>query len=166
MKRGSVARVLCLQEKPDIVLGRIAGAKGAIMNLSVSKRVLMSLGLLLVLSGQAVAAPLQWTKVTPINGWKRGSVDTRAAAVAIDANDFVHLRGAIAQPPSGTSNIAFVLPVGFRPLATLLVPIALFSGQPGALQVEPNGVVTVAAAGPFSDARAFTSLEGVSFPRK
>jgi hypothetical protein len=90
----------------------------------------------------------------------------KSAAVAIDAHDFVHLRGAIAQPPSGTSNIAFVLPVRFRPLATLLVPIALFTGQPGALQVEPNGVVTVAAAGPFSDARAFTSLEGVSFPRK
>jgi hypothetical protein len=135
------------------------------MNLSISKRVLMALGLLLVLSGQAVAAPLQWTKVTPINGWKRASVDTRPAAVAIDANDFVHLRGAIAQP-SGISNIAFVLPVRFRPSATLLVPIALFSGQSGALQVEPNGVVTVAVPGSLSDSQAFTSLEGVSFPRK
>jgi hypothetical protein len=135
------------------------------VNLSVLKRGLTTFGLLLVLSGQVVAAPLEWTKLTLINGWKRYTVNTRPATVAIDSNGMVHLRGAIHQP-TGNSAFPFVLPVEFRPSANVYVGINLLNARAGRLVIQPDGVAFIQPAGAYVDAQGFSSLEGVTFSRK
>ena len=95
------------------------------------------------------------------NGWTT-YVDTRAPAAALDAQGIVHLRGGIYQP-SGSIPIVFTLPPQLRPSTGVYVPVDLVNGHPGRLAIEPGGTVYVIAAGPTSDARAFTSLEGVTF---
>jgi hypothetical protein len=73
----------------------------------------------------------------------------------------VRLQGAIST--TGTSIDPFILPVGFRPAATVYVPIGLLTAQKGRLYIQTNGVVNVQAEGPFSSAMSFTSLEGIFF---
>jgi len=93
------------------------------------------------------------------NGWTNAPYSTRNAAVT-NVGGIVHLEGAIA---SGTPLPAFTLPIGFRPVADVYVPVGLCNAHEGRLYIQPTGVVSVQTEGTFSDAQCFTSLEGTSF---
>jgi hypothetical protein len=95
-------------------------------------------------------------------GWTNNSFGGRTAAVAVDAERQVHLKGAIA---NGTNSLIFTLPSGMRPSAWVYVPVDLYAARKGRLIINPTtGEVFVAAESQWSDAQNFTSLEGVSFP--
>jgi hypothetical protein len=116
------------------------------------------------LSAVAAAEPLDFKHLNLLNNWEKFSSETRTPAVAIDANGVVHLRGAIRQSGS-TANVPFVLPKAYRPSGIIYVPVDLTSGQPGRLNIEPDGTVRVQSAGNYSQAQDFTSLEGVLFSK-
>jgi len=95
------------------------------------------------------------------NGWTGAPFATATPAAAI-IEGVVRLRGAIAT--TGANPLAFVLPVGFRPAATVYVPTDLCGAAKGRLVIQPTGAVTIeAGGGAWSAAQCFTSLEGVSF---
>lgn len=76
----------------------------------------------------------------------------------------VYLRGKIR---GGTTNqVAFVLPVGYRPLQTILVTVAMLEGGiNAALKVETNGNATVVTDGNLVvNGANYVSLYGVDFP--
>lgn len=88
-------------------------------------------------------------------------VEPGAAAVKYIAG-FVHLAGAIAA--TGTNQMPFTLPVGYRPPANVYLPVDVCNANKGRLFIQPNGTVIVSdAGGGFVNARCFTSLEGASF---
>ena len=93
------------------------------------------------------------------NGWTSAPFSTRAPQVK---NDFgiIRMQGAIA---GGTATKAFTLPAGFRPSTMVYVDVDMCGAAQGRVIVFPSGEVDVQAAGAFSDAQCFTSLEGVSF---
>jgi hypothetical protein len=95
------------------------------------------------------------------NGWTSAPFATTTAAVAI-TEGVVRLRGAIAT--GAVDPLAFTLPVGFRPTATVHVPTDLCGAAKGRLVIQPSGTVTVeAGGGVWFNAQCFTSLEGISF---
>ncbi|HEX7839380.1 MAG TPA: trypsin-like serine protease [Kofleriaceae bacterium] len=100
-----------------------------------------------------------YSALTLQNGWTNAPFATRNAAAISDAG-IVRLQGAIA---SGTTGVAFTLPVGFRPATSVYVPVDLCGSTNGRLIIDPSGTVTVQAQGAFTDAQCFTSLEGASF---
>ena len=93
------------------------------------------------------------------NGWINAPFATRNAGLSV-ASGIVHLKGAIA---SGTGSVAFTLPSGFRPAASMYVPVHLCNATKGRLFIQPSGDVSIQTLGSFSDAQCFTSLEGASF---
>jgi hypothetical protein len=99
--------------------------------------------------------------LTLINGWTDAPFSTSSAA-AENAYGLVYFKGAIATV--GTNAQPFTLPVAFRPVTNVWVPIDLCNATKGRLQIQTNGVVTVqAAGGTFNNAQCFTSLDGASF---
>ena len=104
-------------------------------------------------------APTGYTALALLNGWTNAPFATRNAAAISDAG-IVRLQGAIA---SGTTGVAFTLPVGFRPATMVYAPVDLCGAANGRLIIDPSGTVTVQAQNAFSDAQCFTSLEGASF---
>ncbi len=110
-------------------------------------------------------APLQYNALALINGWHAYDNTTRTPSGAIDANNIVHLKGAIHQSLGANSPRPFVLPPALRPDKIIFVPIDCINGKPGRLMIKPDGTVTERAAGDFINAQLFTSLEGVSYPK-
>jgi hypothetical protein len=98
--------------------------------------------------------------LTLINGWTNAPFSTSNAA-ATNAYGIVYFKGAIAT--TGTNNQPLTLPVGFRPVTAVYVPIDLCGATKGRLIIEPNGAVFVQAETTFSNAQCFTSLDGASF---
>jgi hypothetical protein len=108
-----------------------------------------------------VAAPSGFNALTPINGWTNAPFSTGKAAAG-NAYGIVYFKGAIAT--AGTNSQPFTLPVQFRPVTTVYVPVDLCNATKGRLWIQPSGVVTVQAeGGVFSNAQCFTSLDGASF---
>jgi hypothetical protein len=130
-----------------------------------TKAALAWLVVLTVIGGPANAVDLNFTQLNLLNGWVAADPDYRKPSVALDSNDVVHLRGAIAQP-SGSSAIAFVLPNAFRPNGKVYVPVDILEAKPGRLVILPDGTVSVFTPEIFEFAQAFTSLEGVTFTRR
>jgi hypothetical protein len=65
---------------------------------------------------------------------------------------------------SGTSTLAFTLPVGYRPPTNVWVPVGLCWAHKGRLDIATNGNVYVEAEGSaWGSAQCFVSLEGASF---
>jgi hypothetical protein len=129
----------------------------------------MRLGLcLLALSATTPAAvraePLTFEALALMNGWHANIEGARAPAVAIDANDVVHLRGAMSQGGSDVPQ-PFVLPPKYRPTTDVLLPITVGSAKPGRLTIHPDGTTEVAAGSVYPHAQSLTSLEGVSFAK-
>lgn len=94
------------------------------------------------------------------NGWSIGSEICRARKQF----NRIYLKGKI--DGGTTNNVAFILPVGYRPLQLVLVPVAI-SEAPynGYLKIESNGNCTVVTDGNFLiDGTNFVSLYGVDFP--
>lgn len=102
-----------------------------------------------------------YTQLGLQNGWAGAPFGTRPPAVA-NIGGIVRFQGAMAT--TGTSDAPFTLPAAFRPAVTVYLPIDLCNAHKGRLVVNPSGAVSVVAAGAFSDAQCFTSLEGVAFP--
>jgi hypothetical protein len=110
---------------------------------------------------QASALDASFTALTLVNGWTNAPYSTSPAAVAL-VSGVVQLKGAIAT--GGTNASPFTLPAGFRPSATVYVPVNLCNATKGRLQIATSGIVTVVAEGnTWGNAQCFTSLEGVSF---
>jgi hypothetical protein len=102
------------------------------------------------------------------NGWWTGTPELTAgpfgtAPAGVEPEDgIVHFWGAIAT--SGTNQVAFTLPPGLRPSQNVYVPVDLYGGANGRLDISPNGNLTVEAeGGAWSNAQMFTSLDGVTF---
>jgi hypothetical protein len=102
---------------------------------------------------------LTFENLTLEHGWTT-YLETRPPAAALDAQGIVHLRGGMSD---GSSPIVFTLPAQLRPATNVYVPVDLVNGHPGRLSIDPDGTVVVVAANGFTDAKAFTSLEGVTF---
>src|ERR1700722_3966584 len=96
-----------------------------------------------------------------LNGWTNAPFTTSRATVE-EVAGIVQFRGAIA---GGSSGEAFVLPAQFRPATSVYVPIDVCNADNGRLIIAPDGTVSVATEGDFSNAQCFTSLDGVSFPK-
>jgi len=107
-----------------------------------------------------VATPSGFNPLTPINGWTNAPFSTSKAAAG-NAYGIVYFKGAIAT--SGTNIQPFTLPVQFRPVTNVYVPVDLCNATKGRLIIQPTGVVTVQAETSFSNAQCFTSLDGASF---
>lgn len=102
-----------------------------------------------------------WTSLALKNGWADFGNGTAGPAVT-NISGIVHLKGAIAT--TGTNNVPFTLPAGDRPATAVLVPVDLGGGATaGQLVIAPSGKVFVEAEQSWSDAQAFTSLDGASF---
>jgi hypothetical protein len=100
------------------------------------------------------------TPLTLINGWIETGFGTENAS-ALNAYGIVYFQGAIS---SGTDSEPFVLPVAFRPITNVYVPVDLCNATNGRLVIATSGEVSVEAEnGTFSNAQCFTSLDGVSF---
>ena len=93
-----------------------------------------------------------------------GPFGTADPAVAIDGQDIVHFRGAMAQ--SGTFNAAaFVLPVQFRPVHAVFVVADMSNATTGRLQINPDGSVEAEDTNGGANAKVFTSLDGITYSR-
>ncbi len=56
------------------------------------------------------------------------------------------------------------LPVRFRPVTNVYIPVDRCNATNGRLVIQTTGIVTVEAqGGTFSNAQCFTSLDGASF---
>jgi Trypsin len=100
-----------------------------------------------------------YSQLTLQNGWSNAAL-ARLPGAALVSN-VVQLKGAIST--TGTNGVAFTLPAGLRPTNDVYVPVDLCGGAKGSLLIKSTGVTTVRAAGAWTDAQCFTSLEGVSF---
>ena len=98
--------------------------------------------------------------LTLINGWTEAPFTTSKAEAANEYG-IVYFKGAIAT--GGTNAQPFTLPVAFRPVTNVYVPMDLCNATKGRLLIQSNGSVTVQAETNFADAQCFTSLDGVSF---
>jgi hypothetical protein len=108
-----------------------------------------------------VPAPGGFQPLSLINGWTNAPFVTSNAAAG-NVYGVVYFKGAIAT--AGTNPEPFVLPVRFRPVTNVYVPINLCNATKGRLVIQANGVVFVQAeGGTFSNAQCFTSLDGASF---
>jgi hypothetical protein len=107
-----------------------------------------------------VKSPSGFKALTLINGWINAPFTT-SNAMAGNAYGLVYFKGAIA---SGTTAQPFVLPVAFRPVTDVYVPVDLCNATNGRLFIHTDGTVTINVEnGVFSNAQCFTSLDGVSF---
>ena len=75
----------------------------------------------------------------------------------------VHLEGAMYNTATLPNQLAFTLPVGFRPSHWVYTSVDMNNANRGHILIAPNGQVTVFAEGNQSNAYSFTSLDGVSF---
>jgi hypothetical protein len=108
-----------------------------------------------------VRANTGYTPLTLINGWTGGPFGTQQPQAG-NAYGIVYFQGAMST--SGSNATPFVLPVAFRPITNVYVPVDLCGASNGGLLIESTGAVTVQAeGGTFSNAQCFTSLDGVSF---
>jgi Trypsin len=102
------------------------------------------------------------TDLTLLNGWSAATYGNRAPAVKV-VNGQAHFIGGMLT--SGTTALAFQLPVALRPTYPAWVPVSLCWSAKGRLNIETNGNVSVQveSGGNWGSAQCFTSLEGASF---
>jgi len=110
-----------------------------------------------------LATGLTWKALKLINGWQ-AYANTRHPGYTIDANNFVHLRGAM------FNNVgdpwAFTLPVGFRPNHDVYIATTAVNAAPARLHISADSGSVLIDAPDQTDAYNFTSLEGISFVTK
>lgn len=105
----------------------------------------------------AILANLQanaWTAAALLGSWTNYDSDYAPAGYMLDAQGFVHLRGAV---KSG-SGVIFTLPSDFRPAYTVSSAGMGASNAPCLVTVAANGNVTVGGGD-----GSFVSLDGISF---
>jgi len=95
-----------------------------------------------------------------LHGW--GRYDSDAAVPAVQLIDgMVHFEGAIGT--SKHNRVPFKMPTALRPAETVYVKADLCNATDGRLEIDPDGTVNVEVAKKFSNAKCFTSLDGVSY---
>ena len=94
------------------------------------------------LAGKADNVQEAWITPTLINGWNHARADEPVQFMK-DTLDFVHIRGTLIKGASSPSNIAFTLPVGYRPKSNTSISV--------------SGIGTVAAG------RSLTVYKGGNF---
>lgn len=103
----------------------------------------------------AIASSLPWIAPTIINSFANAGGAFETAGYLKDQMGFVHLKGSLITGASG--NVAFILPAGFRPGATVFSAAAGGGPSAAAVQVPINGFVTCFySAGPIG-------LSGITF---
>jgi len=98
--------------------------------------------------------------ISPQYGWTGGPFGTDVPHAQL-FDGVVQFAGAMAT--SGTTQLAFTLPPGWRPASNVFIPVDLCGGTNGRLAIKPDGEVFVQAEGAWLNAQCFTSLEGASF---
>jgi hypothetical protein len=88
-----------------------------------------------------------------LNGWQAGA----SPGYAKDSSGIVRLFGYVSRDSDSTTTI-FKLPRVYRPSSFVDVPVAVFSGNVGAISIEANGEVH-----PVGTPQRFVDLEGVTF---
>jgi hypothetical protein len=98
-----------------------------------------------------------------LNGtWTNAPFSTTSAAAALDCSGIVQLKGAVST--TGSDSLVMTLPAQLRPSSQLFIPVDLFGGDKGRVDISPSGAVTVDVfGGDFSRAQGFLSLEGVTY---
>ncbi len=115
--------------------------------------------------GSAAAAPLTFQVLPLKSTWQSYSPSTATPSAALDSNNVVHLKGAMTQVAGQNDAAVMTLQVKFRPGRAVYIPVDMFNGKAGRLDIYPDGTVFVEAADMFSDAQSFTSLEGVTYSK-
>ena len=103
-----------------------------------------------------------YTPLALQNGWTSYWDGTDSPAVR-KISGIVHLEGAMYNTATLPNQLAFTLPVGFRPSHWVYTSVDMNNANRGHILIAPNGQVTVFAEGNQSNAYSFTSLDGVSF---
>jgi hypothetical protein len=104
-------------------------------------------------------APMAWIAPTLGDGWQNYGSQWVPAGYMRDPLGFVHLRGLVRRT-SGTSQVIFTLPDGYRPSSGSIHFVVLDSDALGKVQVLSDG--TVQSVTP-SGKEIFVSLDGISF---
>jgi hypothetical protein len=99
-----------------------------------------------------------WIEPTLLNGWVNFGGDTPNIAYFKDEFGFVHIRGSIKSGTTTNFTKIFDLPVGYRPLKEVAIPIALDGPAYGSVVFATNGGVLL-----YGSNAVFTSLSGISF---
>jgi hypothetical protein len=110
---------------------------------------------------RAVVTGVSWHTLSLLSGWQssQGTYNSGDPSWAVKGG-VVYLSGSLHQPTAGFSEFA-VLPAAARPAHSLVLPVYTVSGTTGDLYIQPTGEMFIFAS---SDAQAYTSLAGVSFP--
>ena len=110
---------------------------------------------------RAVVTGVSWHTLSLLSGWQssQGTYNSGDPSWAVKAG-VVYLSGSLHQPTAGFSEFA-VLPAAARPAHSLVLPVYTVNGTTGDLYIQPTGEMFIFAS---SDAQAYTSLAGVSFP--
>ena len=103
---------------------------------------------------------LQWHPLTLLNGWVNYNGDLRPPAWALDVQGVVHFRGAI---EGGTTTRFARLPLSIRPAVFIYLVTNLNLSALGRIYIAPDGYVYAEAYNSFTDAQAFTSLDGITY---
>ncbi|MGO9911321.1 MAG: hypothetical protein ACLPQS_09200 [Acidimicrobiales bacterium] len=93
------------------------------------------------------------------HGWtsEEGKYGTGNPELVTNGTGIAYLAGSL---HGGKSDVAFVLPAGYRPSHELYINIYTLDGRSGILFIPPSGKVEIYDGG----ATSFASLAGVSFP--
>jgi hypothetical protein len=106
---------------------------------------------------------LQFQALTLKNGWVGNCFGGGNPAIARSAEGVVYFHGELCQP-SGSSQNAFAVPLGFRPTKKEWIPADEINTATGRLEISPNGEVLVKSdLDHLTSAPGFTSLAGVSY---
>lgn len=120
---------------------------------------LFSASLLGAKAAAGIAPPAQ-IDLQLINGWQKGPTTQRIPTVRV-GNGIVRFASMIATAHNNTH--PFVLPAGYRPAHTVVLPVDMYGPTNGSLRITPDGTATVRAESNFYFAQKTTSLEGVEF---
>jgi hypothetical protein len=99
-----------------------------------------------------------WIAPTLLNGWVNFGGNTQNISYFKDEFGFVHIRGSIKSGTTTNFTKIFDLPVGYRPLKEVAIPIALDGPAYGSVVIDTNGGVLL-----YGSNAVFTSLTGISF---
>jgi hypothetical protein len=110
------------------------------------------------------AASTATTGLTLVNGWQSapGQYTTGNPAYSVTGG-VLHLSGALTQPGGGAEEFA-VLPSSAWPAHDVYITTFAYNGEPGAVEIQPNGEMYAFDPNGNVDTQAFTSLAGVSYP--
>jgi hypothetical protein len=123
----------------DIAVHTIAGAKALTgVNQNIVPGTIGGTDIANGAIGPANMAAPKWLTLPLLNGWQGAPFGTGTPAVALDAQGFVHFRGAMRENSSTFNATAFVLPTTFWPSHTVFVPVDMVNATTGRLRSIPT----------------------------